>query len=171
MIDFQEAYSWLYQFDKVDSFLSESAKLYEIPLQQALSENDFSNLDGLIGQILSLAQTSTKVLEIAEIYLLCALVFYVQAEMEKTLQMLDEASPLYKTDPHKYGVVQWLKGCTCWKIKQKQAEALRFWQLSLDTFERQKFQNRMNKQVTDWYRIQCERMRQSFKEVSIDDQP
>lgn len=171
MIDFQEAYSWLYQFDKVDSFLSESAKLYEIPIQQALSNNDFSNLDGLVNQILTIAKTSTKIWEIGEIYLLCARVYYAQVELEKALQMLNEASLLYKSDAHKYGVVQWMKGCAYWKIKHKQPEALRFWQLGLDTFERQKLKNRMNKQVTDWYRVQCEKMRQSFREVTIDDQP
>ena len=224
----------MYQFDAADSFLSESAKPFALPIQDALTKNDFSNLDRPIAQILKIAQTSTKILEIGEIYLLCARAYYAKAEMEiaksemqiaksqteiakakmeiakaeqesakaekqkakaekekakaeiikaraemekakvevgKTLQTLDEAGNLYKSDPHKYAVVQWMKGCTYWKMKNNQPEALQFWQLSLDTFERLKEQYRMDKQGAGWYQEQCDKMRQSFQQVNLEDRP
>jgi chromosome segregation ATPase len=262
MIDFQEAYGWLYQFDALDSFLSESAKRFESPIQEALTNQDFANLDEPITQILKIAQSSTKILEKGEICLLCARAYYAKAEIEianadinieaaetkiaearlekakaelektkgeleikrakerkskvrldkakfelekakvewvkaeagldkakdelnkaeaerekakgelgKALELMDEAGNLYKSNPHQYAVVQWLKGCTYLKMKKNQPEALQYWQNGLDTFERLKVQYRIDKQGIDWYQKQCEKMRQSIQQVKLDDRP
>lgn len=166
MINFQVAYGWLYQFEEIDSNLGTSARLMNKDIQESLARNNYSELDGFIKSIKKLASTSTKILEAAEIHLICAQAYYARGEMEKALLSLDEAGNLYISDAHKYAVTQWMKGCVLWELEGKQVEALTLWQRSLDAFERLQKQYLINKQSAQWYQQQCEKMRQSILQAN-----
>ena len=166
MINFQVAYGWLYQFEDVDSYLSTSAKPLKKDIQESLACNDYSEIDRFIDPIKKIARTSPRFLEAAEIHLICAHAYYAKGEMEKALQSLEEAGNLYKSDAHKYAVTLWMKGCVLWELEGKQAEALLLWQRSLDAFELLQKQYLVNKQSAQWYKQQCDKMRQSIQQAN-----
>ena len=165
MIEYETAYGWLNQSGERASSLSQPGRQLVERLTEAVESGNIYLANKLSEKLLNFIDLSGNELEIAEMRLASAWVYYLSSQYQNALHQIAYVKIHYQTDEHNLAVAHWLYGCVLWQFEAKRVEAVTSWQQSLRIFEKLSKTYRSLESGSLRYRNLCDQMRISIEET------
>ncbi len=162
---FEEAYTWLNQFDSID--LDSSIVKIRNRMVDDFKEKKFDQVTQQMVVIQRIAFSARDYLIYPQVLVDCALIAYqMDNQKEETSRLLKQALLGFSPGSHQHAVVRWMLGLVQWPDKSKVEQAVANWQQSREIFlELAMNEDRLNRQDRRrWYRRTCQVMRLALEQ-------
>ena len=138
MIDFNEAFTWLNEFEA--SELTLPAVLIKDQIVAGIRDGQFLRAYDVIERLKMYGSSRVQSAERAEIWVECGAAFYEMGNPFEAMSSLKNAVENYAPASHRLAVTRWMLGLVQWCVDAERMQAVISWQTAIEEFQNLKKQ-------------------------------